>query len=334
LLGPSGSGKTTLLRIIAGLEQADAGTLTFAGRDMRAVPIHARGFGLMFQDLALFPHRDVFENVAFGLRMMRLPRAEIETRVKESLALVGLGAFTQRDVNQLSGGEQQRVALARSLAPRPRLLMFDEPLGALDRLLRAQLIADVRAILKRIPSNDPPRALGGGGRTVGMTALYVTHDQDEAMAIADRIAILHDGRIAQIGTPEEVYRQPADEFVARFLDLGAVVRGRWLDDDVVETALGRIAVARWQTADGGPQDERSAVGDHAEVSLLIRPERVRVVKDASADAIEGVVTQCVFQRGAYRVTVEVNGVALRFDATERRSEGEVVRVKVVAERIA
>src|SRR5438093_735137 len=172
LLGPSGTGKTTLLRIIAGLEELEAGQILFQARDLRGVPVHQRGFGLMFQDLALFPHRRVYDNVAFGLRMHNLPQSEIRGRVEEMLALVGLdpARFAGRDVNRLSGGEQQRVALARSLAPRPRFLMFDEPLGALDRLLREQLITDIRALLKRL----------------GIMALYVTHDQEEAFAISDR----------------------------------------------------------------------------------------------------------------------------------------------------
>ena len=309
LLGPSGSGKTTLLRIVAGLETADSGTLAFDGRDLRAVPVHTRGFGLMFQELALFPHRDVFENVAFGLRMLRLPRPEIEARVRESLALVGLGAFTRRDVNLLSGGEQQRVALARSLAPRPRLLMFDEPLGALDRLLREQLIADVRAILKHI----------------GMTALYVTHDQDEATAVADRIAILHEGRIAQLGTPEELYRAPANEFVARFLNLGTVLRAQWLSVGVADTPLGQLRLA-------APSPSSGARGG-TEAMLLIRPERVRIMSPERAVALLATVTHCAFLRGVYRLTVEVNGVTLRLDSAERRNEGELVRITLEPEVI-
>jgi len=257
----------------------------------------------MFQDLALFPHRDVFDNVAFGLRMIGLPRAEIETRVRESLALVGLGEFVKRDVNLLSGGEQQRVALARSLAPRPRLLMFDEPLGALDRLLREQLIADMRAILKRI----------------GMTALYVTHDQIEAMAIADRLAILHDGRIEQIGAPEELYDRPATEFVVRFLDLGTVIRGRRSDDGRAHTPLGIV-------------DVKSELKLESEALLLIRPEHVRIVQpdESCANVVAGIVTQCLFQRGRYRLTVEVNGVSLHGDVAERKTEGEVIHLCVEA----
>ncbi len=205
LLGPSGTGKTTLLRIIAGLELPESGQVLYQGRDLRDVPVNERGFGLMFQDLALFPHRTVAENVAFGLRMQHRPAAEIRERVAEALELVGLDPirFAKRDVNHLSGGEQQRVALARSLAPRPRFLMFDEPLGALDRILREQLVQDLRELLKRI----------------GMTALYVTHDQEEAFVIADRLVILREGEVAQEGAPAEVYRRPASAFVARFLGL-------------------------------------------------------------------------------------------------------------------
>ena len=217
LLGPSGCGKSTLLRIVAGLEAPDTGRVIFDGHEMAGVPPHRRRFGLMFQDYALFPHKDVLGNVAFGLRMARLPSPEISRRVGEALALVGLSGYERRRVTELSGGEQQRVALARSLAPRPRLVMLDEPLGALDRALREQLMNDLRAILKQ----------------VGVTALYVTHDQEEAFAIADRIAILHarleageGGHIEQIAAPGEVYRRPASVYVARFLGFRNLVEGR------------------------------------------------------------------------------------------------------------
>ena len=181
LLGPSGCGKTTLLRVVAGLETPDTGRVTFAGNDLATIPVHQRAFGFMFQDYALFPHRDVLGNVAFGLRMQGTPAAKITERVREALALVGLSGFERRRVIELSGGEMQRVALARSLAPRPQLLMLDEPLGALDRALREQLMNDLRGILKRI----------------GLTALYVTHDQSEAFAIADRVLIMRDGQIVK-----------------------------------------------------------------------------------------------------------------------------------------
>jgi len=201
VLGPSGSGKSSLLRVVAGLEPDALGTVEWDGRDLRAVPAHKRGFGLMFQDHALFPHRDVIGNVAFGLRMQGASRAEGETRAQQSLALVGLEGFAARRVSQLSGGEQQRVALARALAAEPRLLMLDEPLGALDRELRDRLVTELRALFSRL----------------GLSILFVTHDQSEAFALADRLVVMHDGRIEQEGAPGEVWRRPANAFVARFL---------------------------------------------------------------------------------------------------------------------
>lgn len=203
LLGPSGCGKTTLLRIIAGLEKPDTGRVILDGQDMGQIPVHRRGIGLMFQDFALFPHQNVWGNVAFGLRMQGLPRPEINQRVSETLNLVNLGSLARRDVHQLSGGERQRVALARSLAPRPHLLLLDEPMGSLDRTLRDRLLEDLRDILKR----------------VHVTTIYVTHDQAEAFAIADRVILMNEGRIVQAGRPEEVYRQPINAWAAGFLSL-------------------------------------------------------------------------------------------------------------------
>jgi thiamine transport system ATP-binding protein len=201
VLGPSGSGKSTLLRAIAGLAPEATGSVRWNGVDLANVPPHRREFGLMFQDHALFPHRDVIGNVMFGLRMQRHPRPEAEARARETLALVGLVGFDHRRVAELSGGEQQRVALARALAPAPRLLMLDEPLGALDRALRDRLVAELRALFVRL----------------GLTIVFVTHDHDEAFALADRVVVMHDGRIAQSGTPAEVWDHPANAFVARFL---------------------------------------------------------------------------------------------------------------------
>jgi ABC-type Fe3+/spermidine/putrescine transport system ATPase subunit len=289
LLGPSGCGKTTLLRIIAGLETPDEGKVTFAGQDLAQIAVHRRNFGLMFQDFALFPHKDVAANVAFGLRLHNWPSEEISRRVREMLQLVELGGYEQRRVSELSGGEQQRVALARSLAPRPRLLMFDEPLGSLDRSLREQLMNSLRGILKQ----------------VGVTAVYVTHDQEEAFAIADRVFIMRPGaaeggggRIVQGGTPEEVYCQPQSAYVARFLGFrnllaGTVVasdetpRGPGLNENrldhadkscgaademvAVETMLGQLAA--------GNVASSVAAGD--QVTLLIRPEAATIVPDGA-----------------------------------------------------
>ena len=210
LLGPSGCGKTTLLRLIAGLESLDDGTIAFEGRVLNRVPSRDRGFGLMFQDLALFPHMDVSGNVSFGMRMQRRPREQVSSRVSTLLRLVGLEHFQKRKVHELSGGERQRVALARSLAAEPSLLMLDEPLGALDRALRELLQAQVRAILKAL----------------GQTAIYVTHDRDEAYAMADTMVIMEQGEVVQSGTPEELYRAPRSELVARSMGIRNVLSAR------------------------------------------------------------------------------------------------------------
>ncbi len=201
VLGPSGSGKSTLLRAVAGLEPAARGTVGWDGRDLAGIPPHRRQMGLMFQDHSLFPHRDVLGNVVFGLRMQHVDRADAERRARELLDVVGLGGFERRKVAELSGGEQQRVALARALAPAPRLLMLDEPLGSLDRPLRERLMVELRELFTGL----------------SLTALYVTHDHDEAFALADRVAVMHAGGIEQVGTPVDVWRRPASEFVARFL---------------------------------------------------------------------------------------------------------------------
>ncbi len=207
VLGPSGCGKTTFLRATAGLERPDAGRILCQGQDLAEAPPHKRGFGLMFQDYSLFPHLDVAGNVGFGLRMARVPRRRRAGRVREMLRLVRLEELSQRSIHELSGGERQRVALARSLAPSPRLLMLDEPLGALDATLRRELLGELSAILRR----------------VGVTAIYVTHDREEALAVADKAAVMRSGRIVQAGTPRDLVERPASAFVASFLELGAIL---------------------------------------------------------------------------------------------------------------
>jgi thiamine transport system ATP-binding protein len=201
VLGPSGSGKSTLLRVLAGLEPTAAGSVRWDDDELTRIPPHLRRFGLMFQDHALFPHRDVADNVGFGLRMQRRARAEIDERTQAALARVGLDGYQHRRVHELSGGEQQRVALARAIAPEPRLLMLDEPLGSLDRELRDRLMVELRALFVDI----------------GLTAIFVTHDHDEAFAVADRVMIMRAGRVEQRGRPEAVWERPATEFTARFL---------------------------------------------------------------------------------------------------------------------
>ncbi|WP_129844191.1 ABC transporter ATP-binding protein [Streptomyces sp. RFCAC02] len=253
VLGPSGSGKSTLLRAVAGLVPAADGAVRLAGQEQAGVPAHRREVGLMFQDHQLFPQRDVGGNIAFGLRMRRVPRAETARRVAELLDLVGLPDAARRPVGALSGGEQQRVALARALAPRPRLLMLDEPLGQLDRDLRDRLVVELRQLF----------------RDLGTTVLAVTHDQAEAFALADRVVVMRDGRVAQTGTPVEVWRRPADAFVARFLGFrnvtGTAVEVR---DGTAATEWGEVPVP------AGTGDGRRR--------LLVRPSGVRLTAPADA----------------------------------------------------
>ncbi|MGH3066463.1 MAG: ABC transporter ATP-binding protein [Gaiellaceae bacterium] len=212
VLGPSGSGKSTLLRVISGLQRPDAGSIVLDGDDITVIAAHRREIGLVFQDHGLFDHRDVAGNVAFGLRMRGDRRPEIDARVADLLDLVGLAGFERRSVRTLSGGEQQRVALARALAPEPRVLLLDEPLGSLDRRLRDRLVLDLGALFTELR----------------ITAIYVTHDQAEAFALGDRVAIMRSGRIVQQGTADELWARPADEDTARFLGLsvhdGAAIR--------------------------------------------------------------------------------------------------------------
>jgi ABC-type Fe3+/spermidine/putrescine transport system ATPase subunit len=279
LLGPSGCGKSTLLRVIAGLEHNYTGTVRFDGQPIDRVPPHARGFGFMFQDWALFPHRDVQQNIAFGLRMQRLPRPSIERRAMEMMTLVGLPQhYAKRTIFELSGGERQRVALARSLAPQPRLLMLDEPLGALDRTLRDRLTGELRTIIKQ----------------VGLTSIYVTHDQAESFVVADRLLVMNQGRIVQAGTPATVYRHPASDFVARFLGFNNLLPGRHIETCdstlVLETPLGRIHAGDVPTEKKNKEQRTENRGPGARTSfdidtslVLIRPEAAELVHPAAVN---------------------------------------------------
>ncbi len=292
VIGPSGCGKTSLLRVIGGLERAGSGEVWLDGRRIDAVPAHRRGIGLMFQELALFPHLDVESNVAFGLRMQGLGGAARADRVAEMLALVGLSGYGGRKVHELSGGERQRVALARSLAPRPRLLMLDEPVGALDRALREELLAELAVIL----------------RSQGLTAIYVTHDQEEAFALADRVLVMQGGLARQSGRPEEIYGAPADAWVARFLGRTNLVAGELTPAGDgrarVRTPLGEFAVPHAGAA-AGP------------VTLLLGDERAHVERaDDAAGAGEAVLTGEVvgraFQGRRVRLRVRSGEAELSF----------------------
>jgi len=271
LLGPSGCGKTTLLRVMAGLEIPQAGDVVVEGVSVMDVPVHERGFGLMFQDFALFPHLDVEGNIAFGLKMQGLPPAQREARVRDVLDVVGLAGFERRDVAHLSGGERQRVALARSLAPNPRLLMLDEPLGSLDAALRERLVVELRAIIKR----------------VGLTAVYVTHDHHEAFAIADRIAVMNAGRIEQVDAPETIYQRPKSMFVAQFLRFENIFSVIRQEGEIAHTAVGDFPV------EGKPG------------AVLLHPDGITLVGSNTPDAIQGIVRERVFVGDGYQITLRV-----------------------------
>jgi ABC-type Fe3+/spermidine/putrescine transport system ATPase subunit len=299
LLGPSGSGKSTLLRIVAGLEAAEQGDVSWEGQALLSMPPHVRRFGLMFQDYALFPHLNVAENVAFGLRMMKLGRDEIKARVAEVLKQVNLTGFEARRVTDLSGGEQQRVALARTLAPQPRLLMFDEPLGALDRALRERLLAELRGIL----------------HVMGVPAIYVTHDQEEAFTLADKVILLHEGGIVQSGSPVQVVAEPRSEWVVEFLGLGTVLNGRVAGDGAwVETAAGRL-----QPINIGGQVQGSMV------RVLVRPGGALIESEDGVNVLAGTVADIAFRNESFRVTLETG---LCFDLRAAVRVGERVRVRV------
>jgi thiamine transport system ATP-binding protein len=232
VLGPSGSGKTTLLRVIAGLRAPDAGRVLLDGVDLGSTAPHRRGIGLVFQDHALFPHRDVAGNVGFGLRMRGDPSARIAARTRELLELVGLSGFEERTIGSLSGGEQQRVALARALAPEPRVLLLDEPLGSLDRRLRDRLLDDLARLFA----------------DVGVTAVYVTHDQTEAFTLGDRVAVMRAGRVVQVATPDELWAHPVDADVARFLGLANVDGGELIRPEAVDVRAAKPGVGAIERA--------------------------------------------------------------------------------------
>jgi len=262
LLGPSGSGKTTTLRMVAGFMAPTSGSIEIDGSDMTRVPPHRRDVGMVFQNYALFPHMTAAENVAFPLRMRRRPGAEIKKRVGEALDLVKLGSFGDRYPRQLSGGQQQRIALARAVVFEPRLLLMDEPLGALDRKLRESLQLEIIRV----------------SRELGATVLYVTHDQEEALVMSDRIAIFSMGRIEQLGSGADLYDRPASLFVADFIGESNILRGRYEVDGGAGGWMTRDET-RWRV--GAASAGRSDVASGAAAALVVRPERMRVLTDGA-----------------------------------------------------
>ena len=280
LLGPSGCGKTTTLNLIAGFVTPTAGRILIDGEDVTGRPPHLRGLGVVFQSYALFPHLSVRDNVAFGLRERRLPAAEIERRVSDALALVRLDRGGRQRPGELSGGMQQRVALARALVYRPRVLLLDEPLAALDRKLREQMRDELRDIQ----------------RSVGITTIFVTHDQAEALGLSDRIAVMNQGRIEQLGSPREIYERPATRFVADFIGASTVLRGRVVAADRVALGAGPALSVR----------SSRALAPGADVELAIRPERVRLAPGPGDNVLQARVDGLVYQGAQTEVTTRLD----------------------------
>jgi spermidine/putrescine transport system ATP-binding protein len=296
LLGASGSGKSTLLRIIAGLEAPDSGVISWNEQDLNNVPAHKRKFGLMFQDYALFPFLTVEENISFGMKLQNMEPDVIENRISEVMESVELEGFEDRNIMNLSGGEQQRVALARTLAPRPRLLMLDEPLGALDYNLKGNLLSMLRRILR---SNRVP-------------VIYVTHDQEEAFALADRILILKDGRIINSGTPHELWNNPGSSWTANFLGLGNIINGKWKSDERVETMYG---VLKFRKCKHNHYPDEN-------IEILVRPE---AETNFTGLQIEGRVDDIQFTKKGFKVTL-ITG--LYFYLNTSPTIGEMIQVNL------
>lgn len=286
VLGPSGCGKTSLLRIIAGLEQADSGSILFNGKEVNKIPPHKRGFGMMFQDFALFPHKNVIKNVLFGIQNKNLdapPTQDKYTQALNLLDLVGLKNFAKRHVGDLSGGERQRVALARSLATNPKVLMLDEPLGALDRSLREDLMLKIKKIIK----------------TFNIIAIIVTHDHSEAFAFGDRVAIINKGEIKQIGVPEELYKKPINRTVAQFLGFKNIFKGV-VQNNQIDTPLGQI-----KTPNGFVFKGQSTV------YILIRPESFKILYSSlpqppNTIRISGIVEERVFLGAHFKLMIKLS----------------------------
>jgi iron(III) transport system ATP-binding protein len=312
-LGPSGCGKTTVLRILAGLERADAGEILVDGQSIQSLPPHRRRVGMVFQNYALFPHMSVFENVAYSLRVRKCPDLQVRSDVPTALKAVGLETLAARLPGQLSGGQQQRVALARALVMQPDLLLFDEPLSNLDAKLRVQVRGELRHLQKRL----------------GTTSIYVTHDQDEAMSLSDRIVVMDNGRVEQVGTPEEVYAHPASLFVADFVGQVNVLPGHVVsrtESHVVVESLGhRVSVANTRV-------------DASDVLVLVRPEALRVIVTPDSGAQAGVVEEVEYRGDRVEYRIRIGGtlvVAIEpsLQSGRRMATGDRVGLEFVEQAI-
>ena len=278
LLGPSGCGKTTLLRTLAGFAQADAGVISMEGNDILQVPPHKRPLNTVFQRYALFPHLNVYDNIAFGLKLKKVPSQEIDSRVRKALKMVSMTDYEDRDVNSLSGGQQQRVAIARAIVNRPKVLLLDEPLAALDLKMRK----DMQMELKEMH------------RTLGITFIYVTHDQEEALTLSDTVVVMSEGKIQQIGTPVDIYNEPANSFVADFIGESNILNGKMIRDCEVE-----FAGHSFECVDKG-------FGEQTPVDVVVRPEDIYVITNTENAQFTGVVKSCIFKGVHYEMFVETD----------------------------
>lgn len=295
LLGPSGCGKTTTLRIIAGFLKPDSGNLFFKGKNINNVPAHKREVNTIFQKYALFPHLNVYENVAFGLRIQKKPEEEIREKVKEMLRMVNLEAYINRDVDFLSGGQQQRVAIARALANNPKVLLLDEPLGALDLKLRKDMQAELKSIHQK----------------TGITFILVTHDQEEALSMSDSVVVMDKGTIQQIGTPKDIYNEPQNAFVADFIGESNIVPGVMIEDFKV-----KFSGKEFKCLDKGFEKMSN-------VDVVIRPEDIKVVSPENGD-ISGVVTSVTFKGVHNEIIVDVSGFKWMIQTTENQETGDEI----------
>ncbi len=303
-LGPSGCGKTTTLRIIAGFQEPDSGDVIFDGKVINGVPPHKRQLNTIFQRYALFPHLNVYENIAFGLRLKKTPEKEIKEAVTEMLALVNLKGFERRNISSLSGGQQQRVAIARALVVKPRVLLLDEPLGALDLKLRKDMQVELKNIQKRL----------------GITFIYVTHDQEEALSMSDTIVVMDSGVIQQIGTPTDIYNEPKNAFVADFIGESNIIEGVMRADFWVE-----MAGHKFKCLDKG-------FGVDEEVDVVVRPEDVDVVPVDEA-MISGVVTSTTFKGDYYEIIVEIKGFKWMIESTHNQTVGSTIGLNIIPDAI-
>ncbi len=299
LLGPSGCGKTTTLRIIGGFETADSGDVLFDGKKINDVPPHKRHINTVFQKYALFPHLNVYENVAFGLRIAKRPEDEIRKTVRAMLRTVNLKSFERRHIDSLSGGQQQRVAIARALVNKPRVLLLDEPLGALDLKLR----------------KDMQKELKNMQRETGITFIYVTHDQEEALSMSDTVVVMADGKIQQIGTPEHIYNEPVNAFVADFIGESNILDGVMVEDYTVT-----FAGQTFRCEDAG-------FGKNEPVDVVVRPEDIDIVP-VEQSMLTGEVTSVTFKGDYYEIIVDIDHFKWLIETTDRQSVGETIGISI------